>query len=584
MYDLLLRNGRIVDGTGKPAFHGDVAIADGRIVEIGRAAGPARQEIDAQGRLVTPGFVDPHGHYDGQATWDDTLAPSFGHGVTTVVIGNCGVGFAPVRRTAADRLQLVDLMEGVEDIPGSVLQEGMEWSWESFPEYLDALAERSYSMDVGTQVAHAPLRTYVMGERAIDHLPASTDEIAEMARLAGEAVRAGALGFTTSRTLGHQSTSGSPVPGTFAQRDELFGIGRTVAQAGGIFELVPGGATGRTDLIEGAEAPLRDEIDWMEQLSRETGMPITFLMFEFDGDPDAYRRALGWTREANAQGARLHVQVAGRPTGMVTGWQGRHRFQQRPTYKRLAALPLEDRIRELRRPEVRTAILGEPDSDSGSAAWMDNIHFMFAEHLEGIYPLGNPADYEPAPDQGVVAQAARMGVSPDERLYDLMCEDDGRAMLLLPILNYVRANHDAIHEMLLHPDSLLGLADGGAHCNLMCDASTPTFMLTHWVRDRSRGPRLPVEHVVRKLSHEPADLYGLSDRGSLEVGKRADLNVIDLDALELPAPYLVQDLPAGGSRLMQDATGYAATVVAGTVTRRDDHDTGERPGRLVRGH
>jgi N-acyl-D-aspartate/D-glutamate deacylase len=583
MFDLIIRNGSIVDGTGRRAFDGDVAVAGGRIVEIGRVSGGARQQIDADGRLVTPGFVDPHAHYDGQVTWDDKLAPSFGHGVTTVVMGNCGVGFAPVRPDGASQAQLIDLMEGVEDIPGSVLHEGMDWTWESFPGYLDALEGRTYSMDVGAQVPHGALRTYVMGERAVEHLPATGDEIAEMARLCGEAVCAGALGFSTSRILGHQSTHGSPVPGTFAANDEMFAIGRAVAAAGGVFELVPGGSVGDNGLAPGEEAALSDEMAWMETLSRDTGMPITFLMFEFDSDPEAFRHALRFTEQANARGARLLMQVAGRPTGLLTGWQARHLFQRRPMYMKLAELPLAERIRELRRPEVRAAILSEADIPPTSAALMDNLHQLFARCIDAIYPLGNPVDYEPTREQSVSSRAARRGVSAEEQLYDLMCEDDGRAMLLQPNLNYSRGNHDSIYEMLNHPHSLLGLADGGAHCSLICDASTPTYMLTHWVRDRTRGPRLELEHVVKKLTDEPADLYGLSDRGTLEVGKRADLNVIDLDALALPAPHLVHDLPAGGPRLLQEASGYAATVVAGTITLRDDQDTGERPGRLLRG-
>ncbi len=583
MLDLIIRGGRIVDGTGAPAFHGDLAIEGGRIVEVGRVSGRAREQIDAGGRLVTPGFVDPHAHYDGQVTWDDRLAPTFGHGVTTVVMGNCGVGFAPVRPDEASRSQLIDLMEGVEDIPGSVLREGMDWSWESFPEYLDTLSGRAFSMDVGAQVPHGALRTYVMRDRAVAHEAATADEIDAMARLCGEAVRAGALGFSTSRILGHQSTDGSPVPGTFAARDEMFAIGRAVAAAGGIFELVPGGSVGDSGLTAGEEASIDAEIDWMAALSRETGMPITFLMFEFSSDPDAFRGALRRASEANATGARLLVQVAGRPTGLLTGWQARHLFQRRPMYLKLADLPLEARIRELRRPEVREAILSESDVPTGSAALMDNLHELFARCIDAIYPLGSPVDYEPEPGRSVAAQAAELGITAERRLYDLMCEDEGRAMLLQPNLNYARGSHDAIHEMLTHPASLLGLADGGAHCSLICDASMPTYMLTHWVRDRSRGPRLELEHVVRKLTRETAELYGLSDRGTLEPGKRADVNVIDLDALELPAPHLVHDLPAGGPRLLQEARGYAATLVAGTPTLRDDRDTGERPGRLLRG-
>jgi N-acyl-D-aspartate/D-glutamate deacylase len=362
----------------------------------------------------------------------------------------------------------------------------------------------------------------------------------------------------------------------------LFAIGRAVAAGRGVFELAPGGSAGSTKLIPGEEAALLDEIAWMETLALDTGMPITFLVFEFDQDPEEFRRALRRSEEANARGARLFPQVAGRPTAMLSGWQVRHLFQRRPSYLKLAELPLAERIRTLRRPEIRHAILSEQDTPSDSATLMDNLHLFFAERINDTYALGNPADYEPAAEESATAQAARLGISAEERIYDLMCEDEGRAMLLHPILNYSQGNHDSIHEMLTHPNSLLGLADGGAHCNLICDTSTPTYMLTHWVRDRSRGPRLELEHVIRKLTSESADVYGLSDRGTLTVGKRADLNIIDLDALDLPSPYLVNDLPGGGSRLMQDATGYAATIVAGKITRRDDRDTGERPGRLIR--
>jgi N-acyl-D-aspartate/D-glutamate deacylase len=439
-------------------------------------------------------------------------------------------------------------------------------------------------MDVAAQVPHGSLRAYVMGERGIRHEAATAEDVAEMARLAAEGVRAGALAFSTSRILGHQSLSGSPVPGTFAANDELLAIGRAVAQAGGIFELVPGGSVGQGGFALGSEeAPLRSELAWMEQLSRETGMPITYLLVEFQEDPDMFRRALRWTEQANARGARLHPQSAGRPGGVLTGFQANHLFQRRPSYLKLAHLPLAERMRELRRPEVRAAILSEGDDAPRSRALMDNLHQVFARGIEQIFPLGDPVDYEPPPERSVAAQARREGVDPQARIYDSMCEQDGRAMLLMPTLNFVRGNHDALYEMLSHPDVILGLADGGAHCGLICDASTPTYMLTHWVRDRRRGPRLALELAVKKQTSETASLYGLRDRGVIAVGKRADLNVIDFDALALPAPYAIRDLPAGGQRMMQDARGYAATVVNGVVTRRDDADSGARPGRLVRG-
>ncbi len=584
MLDLVIRNGRIVDGSGRPAFDGDVGVKDGRIAEVGAKLGAARETIDAAGRLVTPGFVDVHTHYDGQATWDDTLAPSFSHGVTTLVMGNCGVGFAPVRPGEQAKRDLIELMDGVEDIPGTALWEGLDWRWETFPQYLDRLAENRFTMDVATQVPHGALRAYVMGERGIRHEAATADDIAEMARLAAEGVRAGALAFSTSRILGHQSLTGSPVPGTFAANDELLAIGRAVAKAGGIFELVPGGSVGQGGFALGSEeAGLASELAWMEQLSRETGMPITYLLVEFQEDPEMFRRALRWTEEANARGAKLHPQSAGRPGGVLTGFQAKHLFQRRPTYLKLAHLPLAERMRELRRPEVRAAILGESDEAPASQALMDNLHLVFARGIEQIFPLGDPVDYEPPPERSVAAQARRDGADPEARIYDLMCEQDGRAMLLMPTLNFVRGNHDALYEMLSHPDVILGLADGGAHCGLICDASTPTYMLTHWVRDRRRGPRLALEHAIKKQTSETANLYGLRDRGAIAAGKRADLNVIDLGALALPAPYTVCDLPAGGQRMMQDARGYAATIVGGVVTRRDDADTGARPGRLVRG-
>ena len=584
MFDLVIRNGKVVDGTGRAAFAADVAVEGGRIAEVGAKLGRGREEIDAAGRLVTPGFVDVHTHYDGQATWDSALAPSFAHGVTTVVMGNCGVGFAPVRPGIERQQELIALMEGVEDIPGTALTEGMDWRWESFPEYLDVLAERKWSMDVGTQIPHGPLRTYVMGERGVNHEAATDAEIAEMARLAAEAVRAGALSFSTSRILGHQSTSGSPVPGTHAAREELLGIGRAVGRAGGIVEIVPGGSVGQAGFAIGTNEPkLYEELEWMDVLSRETGMAITFLIVEFMENPDAWKDALRWIEDANRRGAKLRPQTAGRPGGLLTGFQGKHIFARRPTYVKLASRPLAERVRELGKPEVRAAILAEDDLPPTSTALMDSLHIFLKRGIAAIFPLGNPVDYEPTPDRSVVAQATRDRVDPEARIYDLMLEDGGQAMLLMPTLNYARGSHDALYAMLSHPDSILGLADGGAHCNLICDASTPTYMLTHWVRDRTRGPRLALEHAVKKQTSETAELYGLRDRGVIAAGKRADLNVIDFDALSIPAPYVTRDLPAGGQRFLQDAKGYAATIVAGTVTRRDDQDTGARPGRLVRG-
>ena len=581
-FDLIVRNGRIVDGTGRDAFFGDVAVRNGVIAAVGGAiAGTADEVIDARGALVTPGFVDVHTHYDGQVTWDDTLEPSFSHGVTTVVTGNCGVGFAPVR--PGGQRQLIELMEGVEDIPGSALWEGIRWDWESFPDYLDAIAERRWSMNVAAQVPHGAIRAYVMGDRGVKNEPATAEDIHQMARLVEEAIDAGAVGFSTSRIIGHQAIDGTSVPGTFAGEHEVFAIGRALARSGAVFELVPGGSVGTAGQNWKGEQTLAYEIDWMARLSREAGIPITYLIVEHDDDPNAWKEALRLTEQANRTGARLFPQTAARPAGFLTGFQSQHMFQRRPTYLALAELPFDQRIAELRSTDVKRAILAEPDAPPKSASINDNLHLIIAGMLpHNIFPLGEPVDYEPTPDMAVAAQAKQAGVEPQERLYDLMLEQDGRAMLLMPALNYSRGNHDALHGLLSHPDSILGLADGGAHCGITCDASTPTYMLTHWVRDRSRGSRLSLEQAVRKQTAETANLYGLTDRGVIAVGKRADLNVIDFDRLALKAPYAVRDLPAGGQRILQGAEGYVATIVAGVVTRRDDHDTGARPGRLIR--
>jgi N-acyl-D-aspartate/D-glutamate deacylase len=582
MHDLLIRRGSIVDGTGRAAYEADVAVDSGRITAIDQGLAPkATRVIDARGAIVTPGFVDIHTHYDGQATWDAVLEPSASHGVTTVIAGNCGVGFAPVRPGAQS--ELVELMEGVEDIPGIALYEGIEWSWETFPQYLDLLATKRWSMDVGTHVPHGAVRAYVMGEHGIRNEASNAADIAQMAAITRDAIAAGALGFSTSRILGHQSIRGLPVPGTFASEDEVFAIGEAMAASGSVFELVPGGSVGQGGMRLGAnEAQLDAELDWMARLSRRTRLPITFLVVEFQENPDAWKHVLRFVAVANANGARLYPQTAARPGGLLLGFQSNHLFQRRPTYLEFAALPLTERIAQLRRPEVRAAILAERDLPPLSASINDALHIIIGQSLEDIFPLGDPVDYEPPLDTAVAAQARRDGVEPQARIYDLMLENDGRAMLLLPTLNFARRNQDALYGMLSDPNTVVGLGDGGAHCNLICDASSTTYLLTHWVRDR-RGPRLTLEHAIKKQCADNADLYGLSDRGRLELGKRADINVIDFDRLELGQPYLTNDLPAGGTRFLQRARGYRATIVAGDVTREADCDTGARPGRLLRG-
>ncbi len=573
-YDLIIRGGTVVDGTGAPAVAADVAVRDGLIVGVDRAlAGSAEVEIDATGRLVIPGFVDVHTHYDGQATWDDVLDPSASHGVTTVVIGNCGVGFAPVRPGMQERL--VELMEGVEDIPGTALHEGIRWSWETFPEYLDALAARQFSMDLAAFVPHSAVRVYVMGERGIANEPATAEDVAAMAEHVRSAIRAGAIGVSTSRSLNHKSLDGGLVPGTFADVDELVGLAQAMMDAGGgLFEAVPTGETG----VDPEQ--VLGEVEVLADVSRRTGAPVSFLVIQAMGAPDLWRAQLAAVRAANASGARLIPQVAARPGGMLLGAASYHFLMRRPTWRRLEeSLPHEELLAELRRPEIKAAVLAEadlpPDPRRQFESLTDHAPFLF----ERVFVLGDPPDYEPTPNRSIAGIAAASGRDPYEVTYDLIA--DGQ-LLLGAFTNYSLGNEDHLAEMLADETTIVGLSDGGAHVKMICDASAPTYLLSHWTRDRRRGSRLAVETVVHKQTGATAAAVGLTDRGTIEVGKRADLNVVDLDRLRLHPPRSVDDLPAGGRRVLQDATGYVATVVGGVVTRRDDRDTGARPGRLVR--
>jgi N-acyl-D-aspartate/D-glutamate deacylase len=564
MHDLVIRGGTVVDGTGRPPVDGDVAIDNGVVAAVGDVAARGRREIDAKGLLVAPGWVDIHTHYDGQVTWDPLLAPSSWHGVTTLVMGNCGVGFAPVRRGQEDFL--IELMEGVEDIPGTALHEGIDWRWESFPEYMDALAQMPRVLDVAAQVPHCAIRAYVLGERAHD-LDLGDDEIAEMARLTTEALRAGAVGFSTSRTILHRSRHGL-VPGTHSKPEELLGIGRALGNAGhGVFEMV-------SDL-QGQEP----DLSWMREFCRTTGRVLTFALAQSPMQPTAWRETLARIEALAAEGLRIVPQVPCRPTGMLFGLQSSlHPFITHPTYRsKLARLPLGERVAQMRDPQVRARLLSEePSTDNAIAR-------VLMSNWTHIYPLGDPPDYEPAPETSVAAAAAREGRRPEEVVYDWMLERDGRQLLFAPLANYVDGNFDALREMMLHPRTVLGLSDGGAHCGLICDASMPTYLLTHWVRDRKRGARIPLEQAVRLQTGNTAAVYGLLDRGTLEIGKKGDVNVIDLDALRLHAPEMVFDLPAGGRRLVQHVDGYRATVVSGEVTFENGDPTGARPGALVRG-
>ena len=567
MHDLVIRNGRVVDGAETPSFLADIAIDNGKITAIGKITQGGRREIDAGGLIVTPGWVDIHTHYDGQVTWDPYLAPSSWHGVTTAVMGNCGVGFAPVR---PDRhAWLIELMEGVEDIPGAALSEGIKWTWETFPEYLNSLEGQPRVIDVATQVPHGAVRAYVMGERGARNEPATADDIAEMSRIVGEGVAAGALGFSTSRTMLHLAKDGEPVPGTFAAEDELLGIGRAMGLAGhGVFEMA-------SDM-----APAEDEFNWMRSLSAETGVPVTYGLLQSPVKADGWRRLLKLTEEARAQGAQITAQIACRPTGMVLGWQSTvHPFIGRETYRKLAPLPFAERIVQLADPAVRAQILAEPSKSMGAIGMILTQGFdrMFRlEHESGL-------DYEPRAEDSIAHLAKTTGQSPDAIVYDMLMEKDGRGYIYLPLLNYAEFNFDHIHEMMNHPNTVLSLSDGGAHCGVICDASFPTYMLTHWVRDRSRGARLSLEKVVSMQTRDTARLYGLHDRGTLAPGMKADLNLIDFEKLAILAPEMAFDLPAQGRRLIQRAQGYVATLVDGVVTFENGEATGEMPGKLIRG-
>lgn len=566
MHDIVIRNGKIVDGTGAPAFIGDIAIDNGVITSVGGKAGAARRDIDAAGMLVTPGFVDIHTHYDGQVTWDPYLTPSSWHGVTTIVMGNCGVGFAPVARGQEDFL--IGLMEGVEDIPGAALAEGIKWGWESFPDYLDAIDAMPRAIDVGAQMPHGSLRTYVMGERGAHNEAATPDDIAKMAVLVRDALKAGALGFTTSRTMLHRAKNKEVVPGTFASEDELLGIGRAIGEAGhGVFEMA-------SDMV-GAD----DTMEWMVKLSSETGLPITFALAQIDQDPGKWNRTIDKVKRFNAEGAHLVPQISARPTGMLMGLESSlHPFITHRTYKSaLAHLPLAERVAEMRRPEVRAQLLAEGPSVK------DRATRFFVTNFSKYFPLGDPPDYEPERDGNIAARAERAGVTAAELTYDLMLERDGHALLYMPLSNYADYNLDALREKILDPTTAIGLSDGGAHCGLICDASMPTYMLQHWVRDRSRGERLPVEVAIKRQTSDTARFYGLNDRGALKPGMKADVNVIDLEGLTLHAPRMVFDLPAGGRRLIQRADGYKYTVVSGEVIYENGEATGAMPGKLVRG-
>jgi N-acyl-D-aspartate/D-glutamate deacylase len=490
-------------------------------------------------------------------------------------MGNCGVGFAPVH--PGQEAWLIQLMEGVEDIPGTALTEGMTWGWETFPEFLDVLDGRQYGVDIGTQVPHGAVRGYVMGDRGARNQPATPEDIEAMAAIVQEGIEAGALGFSTSRTIAHRAIDGEPVPGTYAAEDELFGLGRALARGGqAIFELAPSGADG----LDVSDADR--EMSWMRRLSAEIDRPVTFALLQVDTAPDLWKQMMDESLRAVDEGARVYPQVANRPFGMLIGLQTHHPFARRPSYVALADRPLAERVEALRAPDTRAAILAEDDLAPEGGLW-DGLPAFLRAIPSKLFPMGDPPEYEPAPELSAMAQADADGVSSEEKLYDLLLEDDGEALLMLPLFNYTRGDHEVLREQLTHPQAVLGLGDGGAHCGMICDASLPTYSLTHWARDRTRGDKLSLEWMVKLQTSETARLYGLGDRGTVTPGLRADLNVIDFDGLALRSPRLAHDLPAGGRRLLQEAEGYVATIVAGEVTRRHGVPTGARPGRLIRG-
>lgn len=567
MHDLIIRGGNLVDGTGGAPLEADVAIDKGRITAVGTISAQGAEEIDAKGKVVAPGFVDIHTHYDGQATWDAEMAPSSWHGVTTVVMGNCGVGFAPAH---PDRHQwLIRLMEGVEDIPGTALAEGMRWNWESFPEYLTALEGLARTVDVGTHVPHGAVRAYVMGERgARNEAPTETD-IARMSQIVEEGLRAGALGFSTSRTILHRSVDGELVPGTTATKEELIGIGRAMGRVGhGVFEMA-------SDLKREWK-----EFEWMGELSRETRMPVTFAMLQSIAKELPWQEQMSSMAEENAKGSNIRAQISLRGTGILMAWRGTvHPFILRPSWASIAGKPWEVQLKTLRDPSFRARLIAEEPALGGE---LNALRVVISKGWFTQYAMSDSFNYEPTQAETIMALAAAKGVSGDEYAYDLLMENEGTGFIYLPLLNYADGNLDFVKGLLERDDAVISLSDGGAHCGTICDAASPTFLLQHWVRDRKRGT-IPIELAIKRQCRDTAVLYGLEDRGLLKPGYIADVNVIDLNRLKLLKPWLAFDLPAAGKRLLQKAEGYDATIKNGQVTFRHGVLQTARPGRVIRG-
>lgn len=566
-FDLVIRGGTLADGSGAPLFEADIGVQAGRIAAIGPRLAAGAEEIDARDRLVTPGFVDLHTHYDGQATWDQHFAPSTNHGVTTVLMGNCGVGFAPCR--PAEREKMIDVMEGVEEIPGIVMAEGLPWNWETFPEFLDALSKRQLDADFGVAVPHIPVRVYVMGERAIRREPARSDDIRQMAALVREGMEAGAFGFSTSRVIGHRTAGGEQLPVTTASEDELLAIALAMRSVGkGLFM-----SASEFDTANGYSAEFR----MLQRIAEHSGQTVTFPLLQYNEAPGRWREIADACAAARRGGADMYGQVVGRPVGVLLGLElSRHPFLGCPTYEALASLPLAARVAAMRNDATREAILAEVElpPPTPMAAFTRQFHLF--------YPLGAVPDYTPPASDRLDEIARRRGISPAEVAYEALLAHDGHGILYFPARNYSEYHLDAVYEMLQREDTVLGLGDGGAHVGSICDASMQTYLLSYWTRDRV-GPKLDIPQAVHAMTGRTATIAGFRDRGLLRTGYKADLNVIDYGRLGLHAPHPTYDLPAGGRRLSQTAEGYVATIVSGSVTFREGRPTGALPGRLVRG-